>query len=227
MPEEAKKMESVIVKKVSASREELLNCRSQVWAGMRGQRLEMGATPLANQPSPYIKATFDESKIGAIKEIWVQGAHNGKEVFFRFEWKSETPNYEIGDIGTFPDGVAILFPFKDPEKTQIKEMGSKEYPTNSWYWRPDFENKPKNQVAHGLSTSLYTEQSSLVSSSEWKDGAWCVVIGRPLKVSEEAVNLVPGTRSLTVGFAAWEGGNGERGGVKSFSKEWVGLALEV
>lgn len=226
MPEEAKKMESVIVKKVSASREELLSCTCQVWAGISGRRIEMGATPLANQPSPYIKATFDENKIGAVKEIEVKAVHNGKEVFFHVEWKSDSPNYEIGDIGTFPDGIAVLLPFRDPEKTQIKEMGSQDYPTNSWYWRPDFEEKPKNQVAKGLSTSLYTDESSLVSCSEWKEGRWCVVIGRPLKVPEEAVNLLPGTQSLTVGFAAWEGGNGERGGVKSFSKEWMGLALE-
>ena len=226
MPEEAKKMESVIVKKVSASREELLSCGSQVWAGMAGQRVEMSATPLANQPSPYIKATFDENKIGAVKENQIKGVHNGKDVFFRCEWKSESPNYEIGDIGTFPDGIAILFPFKDPEKTQIKEMGSKEFPTNSWYWRPDFEEKPKNQVAQGLSTSLYTDESSLVSCSEWKGGVWCVVIGRPLQVPEEAVAIGPGAKGATVGFAAWEGGNGERGGVKSFSKEWVGLVVE-
>ena len=227
MPEETKKMEVVIVKRVSASREELLNCGSSVWAGISGQRIEMTATPLANQPSPYIKATFDENKIGAVKEIRVAGAHNGKELFFQLKWKSETPSYEIGDIGTFPDGIAILFPFKDPEKTQIKEMGSVEYPTNSWYWRPDFEEKPKNQVAHGLSTSVYSEQAALVSSSEWKDGTWCVVLGRPLKVTEEAVNLTPGTKSVTVGFAAWEGGNGERGGVKSFSKEWVNLVMQA
>jgi DMSO reductase family type II enzyme heme b subunit len=226
MPEETKKIESVTVKKVSASREELLSCGSQVWTGMGEQRIEMSATPLANQPSPYIKATFDENKIGAVKQIQVKGVHNGKDVFFRFEWKSEAPNYKIGDIGTFPDGIAILFPFKDPEKTQIKEMGSQDFPTNSWYWRPDFEEKPKNQVAHGLSTSLYTEESSLVSCSEWKGGKWCVVMGRPLKVPEEAVNLGVGVKGAKIGFAAWEGGNGERGGVKSFSQEWVGLVLE-
>ena len=226
MPEGARRMESVIVKRVSASHEELLKCESQVWAGLSAKRIEMGATPLANQPSPYIKATFDEGKIGAVKEIRVKAAHNGKEIFFCLEWKSAKPNYEIGDIGTFPDGISVLFPFKDPEKTQIKEMGSKDYPTNSWYWRPDFEEKPKNQVAQGLSTSLYTEQSSLVSCSAWKNGAWCVIMGRPLRVPEEAVNLQPGMKELTLGFAAWEGGSGERGGVKSFSKEWIGLVLE-
>jgi DMSO reductase family type II enzyme heme b subunit len=52
------------------------------------------------------------------------------------------------------------------------------------------------------------------------------VIGRPLQVKEEAVNLAPGQPNV-VGFAAWEGGNGERGGVKAFSKEWRDLILEA
>lgn len=226
MPEETQKLEKVLVKKVAASRQDLLNPNASFWAATPGLRIDMAATPLANQPSPYIKATYDETKIGAVKEIMVRALHNGKEIFFHFEWKSPAPNYEIGDVGTFPDGVAVLLPFKDPAQTQIKEMGSKDFPTNSWYWRPDFENKPKNQVAHGLSTSLYTETTPLVSSSEWQNGTWRVVIGRPLQVQEEAVNLSPGTQTA-VGFAAWEGANGERGGVKSFSKEWRDLILEA
>lgn len=226
MPEEAKIMEKVIAKRVSASSKLLLDCKASAWAKIKGQRIEMGATPLANQPSPYIKATFDEKMIGAVKEITVKAAHNGTDICLWLEWKSENPNYEIGDIGTFPDAIAVLLPFKDPAKTLIKEMGSKDYPTNSWYWRPDFDEKPKNQVAHGLSTSLYTEKSSLLSRSKWENGNWCVVMSRPLKVKEEAVNFTLGSKS-TIGFAAWEGGNGERGGVKSFSKEWRDLVLEA
>jgi DMSO reductase family type II enzyme heme b subunit len=226
MPEETQKLEKVLVKKVAASGQDLLNPNASVWASAPALRIDMAATPLANQPSPYIKATYDETKIGAIKEITVRALHNGKEIFFHFEWKSPSPNYEIGDVGTFPDGVAVLLPFKDPAQTQIKEMGSKDFPTNSWYWRPDFENKPKNQVAHGLSTSLYTETTPLVSRSEWQNGTWRVVMGRPLQVQEEAVNLSPGI-ATAVGFAAWEGANGERGGVKSFSKEWRDLVLEA
>ncbi len=212
---------------VAATEDLLMGCVAQAWAEVPGLRIDMGSTPLANQPSPYIKATFDENAIGAVKEIEVKAAHNGRRVFFHFQWKSKEPNYEIGDIGTFPDGISILFPFKDPEKTPLKEMGSKDFPTNSWYWRPDFEEKPKNQVAHGLSTSIYTKGSSLVSASKWRNGTWCVVIARPLKVPEEAVNIAPGTKNVTIGFAAWEGANGERGGVKSFSKEWRPLEVEV
>jgi DMSO reductase family type II enzyme heme b subunit len=226
MPETQRVLEKVIAKKVSASRDVLLNCTASEWAALKGLRIEMGSTPLANQPSPYIKGTFDETKIGAVKELLVKAAHNGKEIFFYFEWKSPMPNLEIEDIGTFPDAVAPLFPFKDTEKTPIKEMGSQDYPTNAWYWRPDFKEKPKNQVSRGLSTSLYTKESSLASHSKYENGTWRVVIARGLKVTEDSVAFVPGGKS-SVGFAAWEGANGERGGVKSFSKEWRDLVLEA
>jgi DMSO reductase family type II enzyme heme b subunit len=223
---EQKISQQINMKRVSASDKQILDCKAEVWARVNGQAIETAATPLANQPSPYIKATFDEKKIGSVKEISIKALHNGKSVFFYLAWESKTPNYEIGDVETFPDAVAVLLPFKDHEKTQIKEMGSKDYPTNSWYWRPDFEEKPKNQVAHGLSTSLYTEKTSIVSVSEWKGGVWQVVMGRPMKVKEEAVNLIPGLKTA-IGIAVWEGGNGERGGVKAFSKEWRGLLIDA
>jgi DMSO reductase family type II enzyme heme b subunit len=221
-----KKNEQVIVKKVTASEKQLLDVNGALWDKIQGLEIETSATPLANQPSPYIKATFDEKKIGAVKKIDVKGVHNGRNIFFYLKWGSETPNYKIGDVGTFPDGVSILFPFKSAEHTPIKEMGSKDYPTNSWYWRPDFEERPKNQVAHGLSTSLYTPESSLLSVSQWKQGVWRIVIGRTLKAKEESIVLSPGQKTAT-GFAIWEGANGERGGVKAFSKEWRELILEA
>ena len=43
---------------------------------------------------------------------------------------------------------------------------------------------------------------------------------------DEAVQLAPGG-AVKIGFAVWEGSNGERAGVKSFSKEWRELALEA
>ncbi len=218
--------QQVIVKKLSASRKEMLDPGAAPWARLNSLRIETTATPLANQPSPYIKATFDEKTIGAVKELQVKAGHNGQDIFFRFEWTSETANYAIGDVGTFPDGVSLLLPFKSVDQTPIKEMGSKDFPTNSWYWRPDFEEKPKNQIAHGLSTSLYTKDSSLVSGSKWDAKTWHVVMARPLTVKEEAVNLTPGSETV-IGFAVWEGGNGERGGVKAFSKEWRQLILEA
>jgi steroid C-25 hydroxylase gamma subunit len=222
-------MEKIICKKTGKGTGELLDSGNAVWKSSSKITVATTATPLANQPSPYIKGVYDENKIGAVKELKVSAVHNKENIFFYFEWASDNPNREIGDINVFPDGLGVLFPFGDIEKTQIKEMGSNDYPTNAWYWRPDFNEKPKNQVAHGLSTSIYTEKSSVRSHSSWANKTWRLVMSRPLAVSgksEESVTLKPGGH-IGVGFAVWEGSNGERGGVKAFSKEWRELALEA
>jgi complex iron-sulfur molybdoenzyme family reductase subunit gamma len=220
-------MEQILCDRTTKSEKELLDSGSAFWKKSRKTKVETTATPLANQPSPYIKGVYDESKIGAVKELSLSVVHNNKNIFFYFEWASPKPNREIGDINVFPDGLGVLFPLKDLEKTQIKEMGSKEYPTNGWYWRPDFDEKPKNQVAHGLSTTLYTKKSSIQSHSSWSKNTWCLVMTRPLTIDatdEEAVQLKPGS-PIGIGFAVWEGSNGERGGVKAFSKEWRELVI--
>jgi len=224
MAENAIAVGQIVVKKVSASRDELLKLDSSVWAAATEYKIEMATTPLANQPSPYIKATRDEKDLGMVKESRIRALHNGKEVFFRIKWKSEEANLTIGDLDTFPDAMALLFPIKSAEETPIKEMGKVDAPTNSWYWRADFDNKPKNQIAEGLSTSLYTEESSIVASSEWKNGEWTVIMGRALEAPEDSVKLAAGGKK-SIGIAAWEGATGERGGVKAFSKEWRDLIL--
>jgi len=224
MAENATAVGQIVVKKVSASRDELLKLDSSMWTAATEYKIEMATTPLANQPSPYIKATRDEKDLGMVKESRIRALHNGKEVFFRIKWKSEEANLTIGDLDTFPDAMALLFPIKSGEETPIKEMGKADAPTNSWYWRADFDNKPKNQIAEGLSTSLYTEESSIVASSEWKNGEWTVIMGRTLEAPEDAVKLAAGGKK-SIGIAAWEGATGERGGVKAFSKEWRDLML--
>jgi DMSO reductase family type II enzyme heme b subunit len=220
-------MEKIICSSTSKSGKELLDSASAFWKNSKKVKVETTATPLSNQPSPYIKGVYDEGKIGAVKELSMTAVHNNKDIFFYFEWASQRPNRTIEDINVFPDGLGILFPFKDVEKTQIKEMGSQDYPTNSWFWRPDFDENPKNQVAHGLSTSLYTKKSSIRSHSSWDKNKWCLVMTRPLAVSgpdEEAVQMKAGGK-IAIGFAVWEGNNGERGGVKAFSKEWRELVI--
>lgn len=214
----------IVAKKVSASREELLNLDSPSWSGAEEFVIETATTPLANQPSPYIKATREEKELGKVKEVKIKALHNGEEIFFNVSWESKEQNLTIGDLNTFPDGVALLFPVKDDVDCPIKEMGTQESPTNSWYWRADFDNKPKNQIAEGLSTSLYTDDSSIVANSRWANGTWTVVMGRVFEAPEDAAKLVVGKKK-SIGIAAWEGAAGERGGVKAFSKEWRELVL--
>ena len=132
------------------------------------------------------------------------------------------------DSNVFPDGCGILMPLAGGNPS-IDEMGSKDAPVNAWFWRADDEDVARNVVAQGLGTTESTERSPIRARAKWGQGAWAVVFARALAVPEqksETVQLAAGT-SVQVAFAVWEGSNGERGGIKSFSKEWRTLTLEA
>jgi DMSO reductase family type II enzyme heme b subunit len=214
-------------KKVTASRDQLLDPLSPVWNSILGESLTMDATPLANQPSEYIKASRDQRQIGKVRNLMVQAAHNATDVFFRLSWDDASKNIEITDNNMFPDGCGILMPLSGGEPP-IDEMGSKDAPVNAWFWRADFNDTARNTVARGLGSTQFSKKCPIQVKSTWGQGAWAVVFLRPLAVPEqkdETVQLTPG-EAVKVGFAVWEGSNGERAGVKSFSKEWRQLMLE-
>lgn len=214
-------------KKVTWTREQLLDPGSTSWAAIAGEDLKLDATPLANQPSEYIKASRDEKKIGKVRNLKVQTVHNGTDVFFRLQWEDEKRNVEITDTNEFPDGCGVLIPLKEGDPP-IDEMGSKDYPVNAWFWRADRHDEARNTTAKGLGTTQYSEKCAIAARSQWVDGVWTVVFARTLAVPEqpeETTQLAAGGK-VKVGFSVWEGGNGERAGVKSFSKEWRELVLE-
>jgi len=219
--------------RVTASREQLLDPLTPEWSRIAAEPLKMAATPLANQPSEYIKASRDEKQIGKVRSLDVQAAHNGSDIFFRLTWEDATQDVQITDTTMFTDGCGILIPLHatavggaDPP---IDEMGSKDAPVNAWFWRADFKDVPRNTIAHGLGSTQFTERCAVRTKSAWGAGTWTVVFTRPLAVpdqQEETVQLAAGA-SVKIGFAVWEGSNGERAGVKSFSKEWRELVLDA
>lgn len=213
--------------KVTASRDRLIDPAAAEWQSVPGESLKLDATPLANQPSEYIKASRDERQIGKVRGLLVQSAHNGTDIFFRLTWEDPQRDVAITDTNVFPDGCGILMPLNGGEPP-IDEMGSKDAPVNAWFWRADYEDEPRNMVAEGLGSTVTSEKCPIQTKSVWGEGAWAVVFVRPLSVPEqkdEATQLSPGT-AIKVGFAVWEGSSGERAGVKSFSKEWRELMLQ-
>lgn len=216
-------------KKLSAAGDQLLDPTAAAWSAVPAEELTMSATPLANQPSGYIKASRDEKEIGKIRALSVQSAHNGQEICFRLSWGDQTENVAVTDTNQFPDGCGILMPLTTND-TPIDEMGSKDNGVEAWFWRADFkDDKALNQVAHGLGSTAPSEKSPIRARGVWQQGIWSVVFVRPLTTPAqltEAVQLAAGG-TVKIGFAVWEGGSGERAGVKSFSKEWRDLALEV
>lgn len=215
-------------KKVTFSRDQLLDPAAAEWSNIPGETLKMDATPLANQPSEYIKASRDAKQIGKVKSLTVQTVHNGTDVFIRLSWEDPIKNVEITDNNEFPDGCGVLIPLKGGDPP-IDEMGSKDFPVNAWFWRADLKDQPHNTVAKGLGTTVFSKKCPILTKSKWDQNTWAVVFVRPLALPaepEESVQLAAG-QAVKVGFAVWEGSNGERAGVKSFSKEWRELALEA
>lgn len=215
--------------KVNAMQGRLLDPQASEWGTVPAETLKMDATPLANQPSEYIKASRDERKVGKVRSLTVQSAHDGTDLYFRLTWEDPTRNTEVTDTNVFPDECGILMPLKGGDPP-IDEMGSKDFPVNAWFWSASFkDDKPKNVVTRGLGTTEYSKQSPLRGKSQWVAGKWSVVLARSISVPEQkddTVQLAAGD-TVKVGFAVWEGSAGERGGVKSFSKEWRELKLQA
>lgn len=216
-------------KRIGASADELKDPFGQAWTGIAPETLEMAATPLANQPSGYIKASRDEKQIGKVRALNVQQVHNGTEIFIRLSWADESQDLTVTDTNQFPDACGILMPVAGGDPV-IEEMGSQQAPVNAWFWRANFEPEVAySQTASGLGSTVQHAATTLKANASFQQGNWAVVFHRQLAEPEhktEAVQLAPGA-AVKIAFAVWEGSNGERAGVKSFSKEWREMALEA
>jgi len=217
----------MLVKKVSTPRDVLLNPEASQWKKTAAETLALSGTPLKLQPSGYVKAAFAHRPFGAVKKVSVGAVHDGEEVFFHLRWADSTDDTTIRNSDTFLDGAALLFPILSD--APIISMGSKTQPVNAWYWRADFGEKGKNNVAEGLGTTRETAVSHVVCRAVWKSATWQLVIARPLAVPDqanEAVQLKAGG-TTRFGVAVWEGANGERAGIKAFSQAWKELQFEA
>ena len=214
--------------RIDAGVEVMLDPDAPAWSRVPAETVPLGPTPLANQPSEYVKASRDERSVGKVKSLEVRAAHDDRMVFIRLAWQDPERNVEITDNDVFPDGCGVLMPIGAGD-TPIDEMGSKDVPVNAWFWRADRGDRATNVHAAGLGSTQYSEKSYIQARGAWRDGTWTVVFARPFAVHKqktEAVQLAVGG-TVRVGFAVWEGANGERGGLKAFSKEWRNLVLQA
>ena len=214
------------VKKVAAKQENLLEPTAPQWASAEQVHIALMPTPLGSQPSPYIRAAWQDRPYGKIRSVKAAALHNGAEIFFRLEWSDPEKNEVVTD-SAFPDGAALLFPMGSD--APILTMGDKARPVNAWHWRADLAGQGRNNVAHGLGTTVLSEKSHITCRASWNNGAWHVVICRPLSIPDqatEAVQLKPG-QITHFGVAVWQGQNGERAGIKAFSPSWHPMTIEA
>src|ERR1019366_5109968 len=127
-------------KKMTVTREELLDPVAPAWNGIPGEALTMDATPLANQPSEYIKASRDARQIGKVKNLMVQAVHNGTDILFRLTWRDALQNVEITGRCQCTDGCGILMPpSSEGAARPWDEMAIKDGSVNARFWRGPFK----------------------------------------------------------------------------------------
>ncbi len=219
---------TIISKRTSYNRGTLLDPAGSFWEGLPSLIITFLPTPLGQQPSLYVR--YVDKEFGKVKKIDMRSVHNGEDIFFKLEWFVDKPVTKITEGTPFVDGAGILIPMKhDAPHTIMVSMGSEAYEVNAWYWRADEPDKPRNIWAKGLGTTITSKQSYLFSKALLTGNRWSVVLGRKMQLPEQqdqAVQLVPGIKSL-ISFAAWDGANQERGGIKAFCPAPIELSIEA
>jgi len=210
-------------KKLDVPTDALLDPLSSRWGKVPQETIGLEGTPVQLQPSRYVRAKWSDRPTGTVRSLGVRAVHNGRQVLFQLEWGDPTQDREYADRG-FPDAAGILFPLNGAARLQT--MGSPEAPVNAWYWRADSD-LARNLVASGLGSVEGAGDGRLTARSAWAKGVWRVVLSRPIRRPQKtpAVRFLA-DRTVQVAFAIWDGGSGERGGIKSFSRTWRELRLE-
>lgn len=199
--------------KLQLANSTLLKHATPQWKHAPQGHVSLRGTDPEAQPSRYIRTIWSGKRVGVVRTISVQAAYNRQNLFFRLEWSDPTHNPDYGDGLVFPDAAAVLFAGNgDPP---LARMGSTAAGIDAWYWRANRE-QGESLAFHGFATEEPQANQFVVTSADWEDGRWRVVIGGPL---EEAASR------KRVAFAVWEGSNQERAGLHSYSPQWQELSI--
>jgi DMSO reductase family type II enzyme heme b subunit len=213
----------VTLREVAA--EDLLRPDAEVWLESKHEQISLTGVPISMQPTAFIVNSWKGKTVGAVASLRFGALHNGEVIALRLEWADPSEDLDIDDNDHFPDGAAVVFPFKDD--APLISMGSPEQPVNAWHWRADRAGEARNNVATGIGSTRVTKGAEIRTSAHYRDGRWRLVFLRSLRRSgiESTVQLAP-RQTTQISFAVWEGSNGERGGLKSFSPKWHALSIE-
>ena len=202
----------------------LLDSAAPQWSKVTPEPILLGGAPLHHQPSRYIRAAWAGKPIGAVRDLKVQAAHNGENVFFRLEWADPTEDRDYGDGSKFPDAAGVVFPLNG--RARLETMGTPESPVNAWYWRANLaDGEAEHLISTGLGVFKAFGKANVNARSQWQDDQWSVVLSRPMTSKGGGVRML-GRKSVSVGFCVWDGSSQERAGLMSFSKTWRELTIE-
>ena len=215
----------MLSKKVSADGASFASPADSVWFQADSRDIDLMAVPVSMQPSIYISSAMQNRSVGMVSKVRIASLHNGNEIAFRLEWIDPDQNLERSDTNVFPDGAAIMFPLG--EDAPIITMGSEDQPVNTWHWRADRVARGFNNISNGLGTTQVTDKELIKTAASYSKDVWSIVFRRPLKAGSAAdMKQFSVGEKYKVAYAVWDGGNGERGGLKAFSPVWVEFELE-
>lgn len=152
-----------------------------------------------------------------VDRLTVQAVRTADQLFVRLAWSDRAANGAIKDTAAFVDGAAVQFPINGKDTTPAF-MGDAENPVNVWYWRAD--GRTENIVAHGFGSATRVPFNGLKSAAERTSSGWAVVLTRPLRVKPDEGASLTAKGTMPVAFAAWDGANEERDGLKAVTLEW-------
>ncbi|MBA3034627.1 MAG: chlorate reductase subunit gamma [Gammaproteobacteria bacterium] len=155
--------------------------------------------------------------IPATTQLVAQAVRTGDRIFIKLVWSDSTVNTEIKDTAQFVDGAAVQFPVNG-KATTISFMGDAQNPVNVWHWRAD--GRTENLMARGFGTAMAVPFEGLRSASVRTDSGWAVVLTRPLRVKKNEGASLQNRKTVPIAFAAWDGANQERDGLKAVTLEW-------
>lgn len=216
----------MLVKRVEAKSEELLDPGSPAWRQSRSDNVVLSPAPVEMQPTDYVRVSWTGRPYGILSSMRVTAVHNGDGIFFRLVWEDDSVNGQTDDINEFADAAAVLFPIA--ADAPLLGMGTKGKAVNAWFWRANSDGA-QNVAAEGIGTTQRRDDAALSVKARHTRGRWDIVISRALngkRAPSGTAKLKPGATSK-VAFAVWQGGNQERAGIKAFSLDWQELEIEA
>lgn len=192
----------------TASGEQAATPQAALW-----RRVPVVNVPL--QPAfpghPYISGT------PATQAMTVQAARIGGRLYLRLAWADATANDRVDGTHRFADGAAVQFPLNGRDST-TPFMGDGEQAVNVWHWRAD--GRVENLLARGFGTSARIAAGGLKAAAARTADGWAVVLARPLQARPGEGASLAGRNGMPIAFAAWDGDNQERDGLKAVTLEW-------
>ena len=202
-----------------------LDPQAKLWQGVGATTLKLDGTPLGMQPTGAIRAAWADKQIGLVDSVGVKAIHDGTNLAFHLVWKDTTENRDTVDNTSFPDAAAIFLPAA--AGAPVITMGAPNLPVNAWYWRAD-DLRGHHVVAEGIGTTDTVDHEAVRARGMWSRDHWHVVIARAMRVdSPVKVAQLDASMSSAISVAIWDGANGERAGIKSFSGDWRELTLDA